>query len=119
VGPSLPVREIGDDDVCRRECGSESYHRSSVLRRAICSIQMVGDLKTDETLADQARNNTMDQFRYAFDPKAMATFLGWMERNQEISAQFMANKELRKVALEWMMRQVFSHFQGSMFPDRS
>jgi type I restriction enzyme, R subunit len=62
--------------------------------------QVVGDLKTDETLTDQARNNTMDQFRYAFDPKAMAAFLGRMERNQKISAQFMANEELRKVALE-------------------
>lgn len=72
--------------------------------------QVVGDLKTDENLADQARNNTMDQFRYAFDPKAMAAFLGRIERNQEISTQFMSNEELRKVALDWMMKQVFTHF---------
>ena len=52
----------------------------------------------------------MDQFRYAFDPKAMIAFLDRIERNQEISTQFMANEELRKVALDWMMKQVFTHF---------
>lgn len=80
--------------------------------------QVVGDLKSDERLADQARNNTMDQFQYAFNPKAMTAFLGRMERNQEITTQFMANEELRKVAMEWMLKQVFTHFQAGT-PDPS
>jgi type I restriction enzyme, R subunit len=78
--------------------------------------QVVGDLKSDEQLADQARSNSIDQFKYAFDPKAMAAFLGRMDRNQDISSQFMANEDLRRVALEWMMKQVFSHFQGTPPP---
>ena len=32
--------------------------------------------------------------------------------NETISTQFIANEELRKVAMEWMMEQVFAHFQG-------
>ncbi len=74
--------------------------------------QIVGDLKNDDRLGDQARNNTIDQFRLAFDPKGMAAFLSRMDRNESITNQFMANEELRETALELMMKQVYEHFQG-------
>jgi type I restriction enzyme R subunit len=74
--------------------------------------QIVGDLKKDDSLGDQARNNTMAQFKLAFDPKGLAAVLGRMERNEQISNQFMGNEELRAVALELMMRQVYEHFRA-------
>lgn len=73
--------------------------------------QVVGDLKKDEQLADQARNNTLDQFRHVFDPKAMELFLKRMERNEHVSNVFASNELLRAAAMEWMMKQVFTHFQ--------
>jgi type I restriction enzyme R subunit len=75
--------------------------------------QVVGDLTKDQTLAEQARSNTIEQFKYAFDPKAMEAFVARMERNEGISSQFVSNEQLRDVAMEWMMKKVFEHFQGS------
>ena len=74
--------------------------------------QIVGDLKHDEQLGDQARNNTIDQFKLAFDPKGMAAVLSRMERNENIANQFMSNEQLRAVALELMMQQVYEHFKS-------
>ena len=65
------------------------------------------DLKTDENLGDQARTNSIDQFKLAFDPKGMAAVLARMERNEKISNQFMSNEELRALALDLMMKQVY------------
>ena len=73
--------------------------------------QIVGDLKKDD-LGDQARNNSLPQFKLAFDPKGLAAVLARMERNGTISNQFMSNEQLRTVALELMMQQVYHHFQG-------
>jgi len=75
--------------------------------------QVVGDLTSDQELADQARNNSLEQFKYAFDPKAMSAFITRMERNEGISSQLMSNEELRAVAMQWMMCKVFEHFQGA------
>lgn len=78
--------------------------------------QVVGDLKTDEQLADQARTNTPEQFKLAFDPKGMAAVIARMERNENISNQFMSNEQLRAVALELMMQRVYTHFQQGTPP---
>lgn len=51
--------------------------------------QIIGDLKHDGQLGDQARNNSMDQFRLAFDPKGMTAMLSRMDRNENIANQFM------------------------------
>ncbi|MFM7036191.1 MAG: hypothetical protein ACKO2L_00580 [Planctomycetaceae bacterium] len=75
--------------------------------------QIIGDLKHDGQLGDQARNNSMDQFRLAFDPKGMIAMLSRMDRNKNIANQFMSNEQLRAVALEIMMQQVYEYFKRS------
>ena len=75
--------------------------------------QVVGDLKKDDELGDQARSNTVDQFKLAFDPKGMQAVLSRMDRNENISNQFMSNEQLRALALELMMQQVYEHFQDA------
>ncbi|HMP57769.1 MAG TPA: DEAD/DEAH box helicase family protein [Gemmatales bacterium] len=74
--------------------------------------QVMGDMRQDEQLADQARNNTPEQFKLAFDPKAMAALIARLERNEDISGQLMSNEELRAAALELMMQKVYEHFQA-------
>jgi hypothetical protein len=58
----------------------------------------------------------MDQFKLAFDPKGMQAVLSRMERNETISNQFMSNEQLRALALELMMQQVYQHFQEGDAP---
>jgi len=78
--------------------------------------QKVGDLQKDDELGDQARNNSLPQFKLAFDPKGLAAVLARLERNEHISNQFMSNEQLRALAMELMMQQVYQHFQDDQPP---
>lgn len=69
--------------------------------------QVVGDLTQDDGLAEQARSNTIENFRHVFDPKAMDAVLGRMERNETIASQFMSNAEFRDLILDAMMREFY------------
>ena len=69
--------------------------------------QVVGDLAADDTLAEQARSNSIDNFRHAFDPKAMGAVIGRTERNEAISSQFMSNPEFREIVLDAMLREFY------------
>jgi type I restriction enzyme R subunit len=69
--------------------------------------QVVADLKKDTDLAQQARENDLEQFKLAFDPKALAALVDRVERNEGISSQLMSNEAMRAVVLTWMRRQVF------------
>lgn len=69
--------------------------------------QVVGYLASDEKLREQARNNTLENFKHAFDEKAFDAFLQRMERNEKISGQFTSNEEFRNIALQWMLKKVY------------
>jgi type I restriction enzyme R subunit len=69
--------------------------------------QVVNDLATNAGLSEQARTNTMDNFRHAFEPAAMNAVLGRVERNERITEQFMGNPEFRGVVLDAMMREFY------------
>jgi hypothetical protein len=81
----------------RRLCGLHGKDRS---------------VNSAKTKLNILREKTIEQFKYAFDPKAMEAFVARMERNEGISSQFVSNEQLRNVAMEWMMKKVFEHFQG-------
>ena len=69
--------------------------------------QVVGDLAADDTLAEQARRNSIDNFRHAFDPKAREAVIGRTERNEAISSRFMSNPEFRGIVLDAMLREFY------------
>lgn len=69
--------------------------------------QVVEDLSQDETLSEQVRTNTVEQFKYAFDSKEIEAFIKRMERNEGIVSQIMSNKDLRQIAMEFMMAEVY------------
>jgi len=75
--------------------------------------QVVADLKKDTDLAQQARENDLEQFKFAFDPKAMEALLSRVERNDSISSQLMSNEGMRAVVLSWMRQQVFEASKGT------
>ena len=69
--------------------------------------QVVGDLEKDGTLAEQARNNTMDNFKHAFDEKALNALIARMERNDAVASEMMSNEDLRAMAFGMMMKEVW------------
>jgi type I restriction enzyme, R subunit len=79
-------------------------------------VQVVDDLAENDGLADQARTNTMTNFRHAFDPAAMSAVLNRVERNEGIAEQFMANEELRGMMLDAMMREFYQRARDGERP---
>jgi type I restriction enzyme R subunit len=75
--------------------------------------QVMTDMTQDQELGDQARTNAIDQFKFAFDPKAMQAVVNRMERNENIASQFLNNEELRAVALDLMMQKVYEQLRGT------
>jgi hypothetical protein len=66
-------------------------------------VQALDDLSANTALEAQARSNTLDNFRHAFEPAAIDAVLNRNQRNGEITGLFMANEELRKMMLDAMM----------------
>src|SRR5205807_2314350 len=69
--------------------------------------QVIEDMAHDDELGDQARNNSQDQFKLVFDPKALDAVVARMERNEPIANTFMTDERVRAVALELMGQQVY------------
>jgi type I restriction enzyme, R subunit len=65
-------------------------------------VQALDDLTGNSTLEAQARTNTLDNFRHAFEPAAIGAILDRNQRNGEITEQFMGNPELRQMMLDAM-----------------
>ena len=74
--------------------------------------QVVGDLAKDEALSEQARSNSLDNFRHVFEPKATSAVVDWMERNGEMSEHFMSNDEFRAMFVDAMAREFRDQARG-------
>jgi type I restriction enzyme R subunit len=61
--------------------------------------QWQSDLAKDDALTEQARTNDLDNFRHAFDPKAISVMLNRSERNSQLFDQFMADDDMRRMLL--------------------
>ena len=70
-------------------------------------VQALDDLSGDPALEAQARTNTLDNFRHAFEPAAIDAILHRNQRNGEVAEQFMANPELRRMMVDAMMLDFF------------
>jgi hypothetical protein len=82
-------------------------------------VQALDDLSGDQTLEAQARTNTLDNFRHAFEPAAIDAILNRNQRNGEITEQFMGNPELRRMMLDAMMLDYYERARRAEPDDRS
>ncbi|HDL16519.1 MAG TPA: ATP-binding protein, partial [Rhizobiales bacterium] len=69
--------------------------------------QVARNLATDEKLAEQARANTLDQFRYAFDERAINELIKSNERNSTTSSKIFSDDKLRGLWLDLMRLDFF------------
>jgi type I restriction enzyme R subunit len=110
TGPTEVGTERAKDDALSPlskviELVNERFGTDFTENDKLLMVQVVNDLAEDEELADQARTNTMDNFRHAFNPAAMDAVMNRMQRNEGVAEQFMANAELREMMLDAMMRE--------------
>ena len=70
-------------------------------------VQALDDLSNNSALGTQARTNTLDNFRHAFEPAAIDAILSRNQRNGEITEQFLGNPELRRMMVDAMAQDYY------------
>jgi type I restriction enzyme R subunit len=69
--------------------------------------QIQADLVANEGLAKQAKNNTIDNFKYGFDDVFTDVLIGRMEQNGDIFAKIMDDTEFAAKVKEILIRSVY------------
>jgi len=65
----------------------------------------------DPDLADQARNNTIDNFRLVFDPKFLDTVIGRMDANEAIFKRILDDDDFRNVLADFYLRKMYTRLR--------
>lgn len=65
------------------------------------------DMVRDEELALQARSNTLENYKYAFEEIFIQKWIERMDSNQSLFAKIMDNEEFREVLMYEMMKKVY------------
>ena len=69
--------------------------------------QIEEELVQDEVLAQQAKTNTIGNFKYGFDEAFVTKLIERMELNQDIFAKIMDNRGFSDAVKEWMLQKVY------------
>lgn len=69
--------------------------------------QVEGDLLKNLSLCDQARDNSLENFRPAFEDELTGTFLDRQDRNAEILDRIMSDDDLRRQVFEAMLASFY------------
>jgi type I restriction enzyme R subunit len=69
--------------------------------------QIEAELVADSTLSEQAKNNTMANFKFGFDDAFMDKLIGRMEQNQDIFSKMMDDKDFALLVKNYMLKKVF------------
>ena len=69
--------------------------------------QVEEDLVADDKLAEQARRNTRDNFRYGFEDVFLDKVIGRMDANEEMFAKLMDDPQFARYVKEFLLRNVY------------
>ncbi len=75
--------------------------------------QIEEELVQDEVLAQQAKTNTIGNFKYGFDEAFVTKLIERMELNQDIFAKIMDNRGFSDAVKEWMLQKVYQRLNES------
>ena len=66
------------------------------------------EMVTDENLSEQARNNSIDNFKFGFEDMFLNKLIERMDTNQDIFTKIMDDKSFGDVVKEWMLYKVYN-----------
>jgi len=69
--------------------------------------QIEEELASDETLSEQAKSNSMENFKYGFNDAFLSKLVERMDQNEEIFNKIMDNKEFSDVVKEYLIKKVY------------
>ncbi|MFP4498336.1 MAG: hypothetical protein ACLFQV_09020 [Vulcanimicrobiota bacterium] len=67
----------------------------------------------DKILEKQAQNNSIDNFKYAFDEAFLNKIIERMEQNEDIVGKIIDNLSFREIVQNWMRGEVYNKFNES------
>ena len=70
--------------------------------------QIEEDMVIDSKLAEQAKNNPIENFKFGFEDMFMDKLIGRMEQNQDIFAKMMDDKEFGGLVKSYMLKKVYN-----------
>ncbi|MGJ8743823.1 type I restriction endonuclease subunit R [Polaribacter sp.] len=69
--------------------------------------QIEAELVADEKLSEQAKNNSLSNFKFGFDDAFMDKLIGRMEQNQDIFSKMMDDKDFGGIVKNYMLKKVY------------
>ncbi|WP_394796477.1 type I restriction endonuclease subunit R [Armatimonas sp.] len=75
--------------------------------------QIERDMAADEVLAQQAKTNTIENFRFPFDEKFVNAVIDRMEINQEITDRLLNEEQFSEIVRELLLRRVYENLRRS------
>lgn len=73
--------------------------------------QLEQALFENDDLKIRAKNNPIENFKYAFDEVFIQTLIDRMDANQEIFDKIMLNSEFQKDIKEWLNKKIYERFR--------
>ncbi len=74
--------------------------------------QIEAELVADDKLSEQARNNSMDNFKFGFEDAFMDKLIGRMEQNHDIFSKMMDDKDFGMLVKDYMLKKVFKRLNA-------
>jgi len=74
--------------------------------------QIEEDMVLDEKLAEQAKNNPIENFKFGFDDIFMDALISRMEQNQDIFGKMMDDKEFGGLVKGYMLKKVYDRLSA-------
>ena len=69
--------------------------------------QISGDMAQNTRLVEQARANSIEQFKQVFDPEVMRAFVQRLGRNEKIVNAFVTDEDLRNTLSDALLKQFY------------
>lgn len=70
--------------------------------------QIEEELVADQKLLEQAKNNSIDNFKFGFEDRFLDKLIERMDNNQDIFTKIMDDKTFGDVVKEWMLYKVYN-----------
>ena len=109
-GGSAGIRMSKEDEVALSEIIEVLNKRFATAFNTADKLffdQIEEDMILDEKLAGQAKNNSIENFKFGFEDLFMDKLIGRMEQNQDIFTKMMDDKDFGNIVKSYMLKKVY------------
>ena len=90
---------------------NEKYNFDFTDQDRLYFEQIEQALYENDELKIRAKNNPIENFKYAFDEIFIQTLIDRMDANQEIFDKIMVNSEFKEDVMNWLTKKIYQRFK--------